>query len=52
MIRYARAPVDTIDDIDVFISREQLASSDEYRDSNPYRDESTKESEWDHFGFE
>jgi 2-polyprenyl-3-methyl-5-hydroxy-6-metoxy-1,4-benzoquinol methylase len=49
MIRFARAPADTIDGIDVFISPEQLASSDEYRDSNPYRDETTKESEWDHF---
>jgi hypothetical protein len=41
--------VDTIDGIDVFLPRESILASDEYRDGNPYRSASTKESAWDHF---
>lgn len=47
MIRYKRAPIQTIDGIDIFLPGEALENADEYRNANPYRDARTKESKWD-----
>jgi 2-polyprenyl-3-methyl-5-hydroxy-6-metoxy-1,4-benzoquinol methylase len=46
-VEFSRAPLASMDGIDVFLLSEVVAVSDEYREQNPYRDERTKETVWD-----
>lgn len=46
---FDRPPLTVVDGIDVFLPSEALDGCDEYASRNPYRNETTKDSDWDRF---